>query len=104
MGDRVLASSQKRVAIADGHEPRLDFVTHPADEFPSRTQPALAGTRPAPIQHPRRSVMPFADVNGQSIHYLDTGGDGPAILLSHGFSRLKPLKPLGLPRKTQALS
>ena len=30
--------------------------------------------------------MPFADVNGQTIHYLDTGGDGPAILLSHGFS------------------
>ena len=30
--------------------------------------------------------MPFADVNGQSIHYLDTGGDGPAILLSHGFT------------------
>ena len=30
--------------------------------------------------------MPFADVNGQAIHYLDTGGDGPAILLSHGFS------------------
>ena len=29
--------------------------------------------------------MPFADVNGQTIHYLDTGGDGPAILLSHGF-------------------
>ena len=30
--------------------------------------------------------MPFADVNGQAIHYLDTGGKGPAILLSHGFS------------------
>jgi pimeloyl-ACP methyl ester carboxylesterase len=29
--------------------------------------------------------MPFADVNGQNIHYQDTGGDGPAILLSHGF-------------------
>ena len=29
--------------------------------------------------------MPFADVNGQSIHFQDTGGDGPAIILSHGF-------------------
>ena len=29
--------------------------------------------------------MPFADVNSQNIHYQDTGGDGPAILLSHGF-------------------
>ena len=38
------------------------------------------------MQHPRRSTTPFADVNGQTIHYLDTGGDGPAIVLSHGFS------------------
>ncbi len=38
------------------------------------------------MQHPRRSTVPFADVNGQTIHYLDTGGDGPAIVLSHGFS------------------
>jgi pimeloyl-ACP methyl ester carboxylesterase len=30
--------------------------------------------------------MPFADVNGQSIHYIDSGGDGPPIVLSHGFS------------------
>ena len=29
--------------------------------------------------------MPFAEVNGQNIHYQDTGGDGPAIILSHGF-------------------
>ncbi len=29
--------------------------------------------------------MPFADVNGQTIHYVDSGGEGPAILLSHGF-------------------
>ncbi len=30
--------------------------------------------------------MPFATVNGQVIHYVDSGGDGPVILLSHGFS------------------
>ena len=29
--------------------------------------------------------MPVADVNGQSITYADSGGDGPAILWSHGF-------------------
>ena len=29
--------------------------------------------------------MPFAAVNGQNIHYLDSGGNGSAILLSHGF-------------------
>lgn len=28
--------------------------------------------------------MPVADVNGQRLHYEDTGGDGPAIVLSHG--------------------
>lgn len=28
--------------------------------------------------------MPFADVNGTTIHYTDTGGDGPAIMFSHG--------------------
>lgn len=28
--------------------------------------------------------MPFADVNGQRLHYEDTGGDGPAIIFSHG--------------------
>ncbi|MDP6975326.1 MAG: alpha/beta hydrolase [Acidimicrobiales bacterium] len=30
--------------------------------------------------------MPFADVNGQTLHYVDSGGDGPAVVLSHGFS------------------
>ena len=30
--------------------------------------------------------MPFAAVNGQTIHYVDHGGDGPTIVLSHGFS------------------
>ena len=30
--------------------------------------------------------MPFAEVNSQTIHYVDSGGDGPVILLSHGFS------------------
>jgi pimeloyl-ACP methyl ester carboxylesterase len=28
--------------------------------------------------------MPFADVNGQRLFYEDTGGDGPAIVFSHG--------------------
>ena len=29
--------------------------------------------------------MPFADVNGQRIHYSDSGGDGPVVVFSHGF-------------------
>jgi 3-oxoadipate enol-lactonase len=29
--------------------------------------------------------MPFADVNGQRIRYEDSGGDGPPVILSHGF-------------------
>jgi pimeloyl-ACP methyl ester carboxylesterase len=29
--------------------------------------------------------MAFADINGQRIRYDDTGGDGPAVILSHGF-------------------
>ena len=29
--------------------------------------------------------MPFADVNGQRLYYEDSGGDGPPVLLSHGF-------------------
>ena len=29
--------------------------------------------------------MPVAEVNGQRIAYDDTGGDGPALLFSHGF-------------------
>ena len=29
--------------------------------------------------------MPHAEINGQSIHYEDTGGDGEAIVFSHGF-------------------
>ncbi len=29
--------------------------------------------------------MPIASVNGQKINYEDTGGDGPAVILSHGF-------------------
>ena len=29
--------------------------------------------------------MAFADVNGQHIHYEDTGGDGPVVILGHGF-------------------
>ncbi|MEO8456904.1 MAG: alpha/beta hydrolase [Chloroflexota bacterium] len=29
--------------------------------------------------------MPYADVNGQRIYFEDTGGDGPPVILSHGF-------------------
>ena len=29
--------------------------------------------------------MPFADVNGQHIFFEDSGGSGPAVILSHGF-------------------
>ena len=29
--------------------------------------------------------MPHAAINGQQIHYEDTGGDGPAVILGHGF-------------------
>ncbi len=29
--------------------------------------------------------MPHADVNGQRIYFDDTGGDGPAVILAHGF-------------------
>lgn len=28
--------------------------------------------------------MPFAQINGQRIHYEDTGASGPAVLFSHG--------------------
>jgi pimeloyl-ACP methyl ester carboxylesterase len=29
--------------------------------------------------------MPIAPVNGQQIYFEDTGGDGPAVILGHGF-------------------
>lgn len=29
--------------------------------------------------------MPHAEVNGQELYYEDTGGDGPPMILSHGF-------------------
>jgi pimeloyl-ACP methyl ester carboxylesterase len=29
--------------------------------------------------------MPSAAVNGQNLYYEDTGGDGPAVILGHGF-------------------
>jgi 3-oxoadipate enol-lactonase len=29
--------------------------------------------------------MPYAEVNGQRLRYEDTGGDGPVVILSHGF-------------------
>ncbi len=29
--------------------------------------------------------MPFAPINGQQIYFEDTGGDGPPVILAHGF-------------------
>ena len=29
--------------------------------------------------------MAFAEINGQRIFYTDSGGDGPAVIFSHGF-------------------
>ena len=29
--------------------------------------------------------MPHADIDGQRIFFDDTGGDGPAVILAHGF-------------------
>jgi len=29
--------------------------------------------------------MPHAEINGQNIYFEDTGGSGPAVILSHGF-------------------
>ena len=29
--------------------------------------------------------MPFADVNDQHIYFEDSGGDGAAVIFSHGF-------------------
>jgi pimeloyl-ACP methyl ester carboxylesterase len=29
--------------------------------------------------------MPYAEVNGQRLYFEDTGGDGPPVVLSHGF-------------------
>lgn len=29
--------------------------------------------------------MPHAEINGQKIYFEDTGGDGPAVVLAHGF-------------------
>lgn len=29
--------------------------------------------------------MPFADVNGQHVYFEDSGGQGPAVIFSHGF-------------------
>jgi 3-oxoadipate enol-lactonase len=34
---------------------------------------------------PNLRRMPHADVNGQRIYYEDTGGDGPPVILAHGF-------------------
>src|SRR6202008_570559 len=32
-----------------------------------------------------RTPMSYADINGQRIRYDDSGGDGPPVILSHGF-------------------
>jgi len=29
--------------------------------------------------------MPFAEINGQRVRFDDSGGDGPPVMLSHGF-------------------
>ena len=29
--------------------------------------------------------MPIADINGNKIYYIDTGGNKPVIIFSHGF-------------------
>src|SRR5262245_30512675 len=29
--------------------------------------------------------MPFAQINGQRIHFEDSGGSGPPVILAHGF-------------------
>ena len=29
--------------------------------------------------------MPHAAINGQQIYFEDTGGEGPAVILGHGF-------------------
>src|SRR5215207_3129379 len=29
--------------------------------------------------------MPHADINGQRIYFEDSGGEGPAVILAHGF-------------------
>ncbi|CAN5785981.1 alpha/beta fold hydrolase [soil metagenome] len=34
---------------------------------------------------PNLRRMPHADVNGQRIYYEDSGGDGPPVILAHGF-------------------
>jgi 3-oxoadipate enol-lactonase len=41
----------------------------------------LAGSRP----NRYLSAMPTASVNGVTITYHDSGGDGPAVVLSHGY-------------------
>ena len=34
--------------------------------------------------------MPTANINGNKINYVDTGGNNPVIIFSHGF--FKPYK------------
>ena len=40
---------------------------------------------PPMLSRIKGSHMPFAEVNGQRIRFDDSGGDGPPIVLSHGF-------------------
>ena len=61
------------------------------DEHPAR--PASARRLPSlPAKHFRATrrcgsfrLMPNAALNGTEINYADTGGDGPVVVLSHGF-------------------
>lgn len=42
---------------------------------------------PVGIGHGRNcgAVVPFAEIHGQNIRYDDSGGDGPPVILAHGF-------------------
>ncbi len=40
---------------------------------------------PRGIESEMEGPMPFAEVNGQRIRFDDSGGDGPVVILSHGF-------------------
>jgi pimeloyl-ACP methyl ester carboxylesterase len=37
------------------------------------------------MAHRTKASVAFADVNGQRIRFDDGGGDGPRVILSHGF-------------------
>ena len=52
-----------------------------AERTPVRA--TAAGLRDEMMRYGRH--MPHASVNGQQLFYDDTGGDGPPVILSHGF-------------------